>query len=122
MSKAEKVIFKDFTYTDTTDTLAGYIDANARITSIEVNVSTAFNAGTTHVVDIGISSDIDAYVDGADLSSAGVVTVTPVASSDYINRAVIDDDAPTGIYFKVIESGTAATAGAGVLTIKYAQD
>lgn len=76
-----------------------------------VAVSTAFNAGTTNVLDIGFTADDDFYA--TDLS---LTALTFVPLDENVNEVVATD---TRITVTVGLVGTAATAGAGVIVIAY---
>ena len=76
-----------------------------------IQVNTAFNAGTTNTVDIGTLAAEDLY--GTALAG-GTVTFVPLDEAVSLTLA-----ADTTIYVKYEQSGTAATAGAGVAVIAY---
>jgi hypothetical protein len=63
------------TYADTTSTKAFMLPKNARMIEWIINAKTAFSGGTAEL-DIGSSSDPDAYADGISLAAAGRVYPT----------------------------------------------
>lgn len=76
-----------------------------------VQINTAFNAGTTNVIDIGTAADDDLYA--TDLAG-GTVTFVPLDENVSLTVA-----ADTTLIVTYSQSGTAATAGAGVAIIAY---
>lgn len=58
------------TYADTTAAEMFKLPANTRVIHWIFNVTTAFSGGTT-TVDVGIESDGDSIIDGADVSALG---------------------------------------------------
>jgi hypothetical protein len=80
-----------------------------------VQVTTAFNAGTANVLDIGTSANDDLF--GTDLA-LGTADFVPLdeAIGGYLVAADTDITATPAL------SGTAATAGAGEVVIAYIPD
>lgn len=113
MANEVKYISKAIAYTNTTAFEVGQLPAGASIVRISVAVDTAFDAGTTNVVDVGISSDTDKFANDIDVSSAGIVAGTVAAT------AVQSTNDPTIITAIYVPSGTAATAGAGQVIVEY---
>lgn len=106
-------IRKDLTYADNgVVKTVGVIPAGSVILSSSgVNVSTAFNAGTSNVLDIGSSADGDLYATDLALGSAAFVAIDE-AVSRYVS-------AETTITATVALSGTAASAGVAQVVIAY---
>jgi len=105
---------KDFTYADDGSTLnVGKVPAGSVILKpvSGANVSTAFNAGTTNVLDIGTEADGDLFATDLALGSAAFVpcdeAVSFYVSSDTVITATVD------------LTGTAATTGVGQVVIAY---
>lgn len=106
---------RDFTFADNGKQLVvGEVPNGAIILRPDsgVHISTAFNAGSTNVLDIGFSGDDDLF--GTDLA-LGTATFVPV-------------DEVTGAFYRSADSvitatpsltGTAATAGVGHIIIAY---
>jgi len=107
-----------FVFGDTAAKLVGSLPANATIISARPLVTTAFNSGTTNLLDIGTSADPDHYVDGTDLSSTGAIACTLVVG----NVGIQSTSASTPIYATHIPAGTAATTGACEVIIEFYQN
>jgi hypothetical protein len=109
-------ISKNLTYASTTATLVGSLPPNAVPIQVIVTVGTAFNAGTTNVIDVGTSGTANAFANDVDVSSTGSATVTLASTG-----AVQSTTQSTDIYATFIPSGTAASAGSGYVTMVYDQ-
>lgn len=106
---------RDFTYADDGSTLElGYIPAGAMVIRGGVVVTTAFNAGSTNVLDIGTVADPDGFATDLALGTIGVIVADEMATT---NDAYVTVD--TQINIVVDLTGTAATAGAGRAWIEY---
>ena len=99
-----------------TELTVGTIPAGAVIHPGEsgVIVTTAFNAGTSNVLDIGPTSDPDLYATDLALGTLGFV-----ALDEAVDFSVAVD---TTIVAVPVLTGTAATTGAGVVVIAYFPD
>jgi hypothetical protein len=107
-------------YTDTGSVETGiYLPAGAQIIDQIVDITEAWDSGTSDAAEIGLTGDVDAYGDVADLQTAGRVVVDP----DATQCAAIDDigDSDVQVLFTISSVGTAATQGALRLTITYRQ-
>lgn len=115
MAQSANVVFGATLSTTTVATLP----ANSQILDIEVDVTTAFDAATTNLFDIGDGSTANLYADNLDVSSQAKV----LASSDVsqIGNMVDIGTSDVGVVVTYVQSGTAATAGAAVVTVKYLQ-
>lgn len=92
----------------------GAIPDGAKIYSMSIVVTTAFN-GTTPTYDVGYAADADALVDGVSLGSAGVVGVTaPSATVGQWANGVT-----SGALIGTFAGGGSNTAGVGKLRIAY---
>lgn len=82
-----------------------------------VYVNTAFNAGTSNVLDIGTTADDDLYGTDLALGTKAFVTLDEAATATGVNTWYLSDDT----YFTCTPalSGTAATAGSAVVLICY---
>lgn len=112
-------LYKAFTFADDGSTLTmGVIPASsvnpAMVIRGGVVVSTAFDAGSTNVLDIGTSSDTDGFATDLALGTIGVITADEMATT---NDAYLTAD--TTIQCVVDLTGTAATAGAAVAWVEY---
>lgn len=92
----------------------GVIPAGALVLRGGVCVTTAFNAGTANVIDIGTSADDDGFATDLALGTIGVIAADEMATS---NDAYVTSD--TTITATLALSGTAATAGAGFVWVEY---
>ena len=115
MSQTDTIAFGD-----TTDkSLSIVIPANSQLVDIKILVTTAFDAGTTNTLDIGIVGDSDLYVDGAAVGTAGDAALG--------NTALVSDWSDIGttdvrLAAKYIPTGTAASAGAARIVVSYVQN
>jgi hypothetical protein len=107
---------KAIAYTDgaTAVITVGVIPAGATVIRGGVVVTTAFNAGTTNVLDIGTSADDDGFATDLALGTIGVISADEMATT---NDAYVTSD--TTIVATLALSGTAASAGAGFVWIEY---
>jgi hypothetical protein len=80
-----------------------------------VHVITAFNAGSSNVLDIGTTATADLFGTDLALGSVGFVAVDE-------NVAGFRTSAATAITASVVLGGTAATAGEGEVVICYIPD
>jgi len=94
--------------------LIGTLPNGAQIVDAVVNVTTAFNAGTTNVLTAGTSSGSN-----ADVISASDVTEGSTGANRATTGIALSFSADTPIYAKYTQSGTAATTGAAVICIMY---
>lgn len=109
---------KSVTFSDNgTQLTVGKIPAGSLIVKpmSGVQVTTAFNAGTTNVLDIGTSSNDDLF--GTDLA-LGSLAFVPL--DEAIGGFLVADD--TTVTVTVGLAGTAATTGAAEVVICYIPD
>lgn len=108
------------TFANTTDkSLSIVIPANSQLVDIKIFVTTAFNAGTTNTLDIGIVGNSDLYVDNAAVGTAGDAALGVTALvSDWSDIGTTD----VKLAAKYIQTGTAATAGAARIVVSYVQN
>lgn len=101
----------------------GVIPSGAVVQNVQVKITTAFNAGTTNVIDVGTSSNDDAYVDGGTTGNGdGDVDATSTGSTFVWRGADETHSADTTIYVTYTQSGTAATTGAAEIIVTYIPD
>jgi uncharacterized membrane protein len=62
-------------YTNTGAVTIGTIPANSQIVDVNIDVTTAFNAGTTNTVTVGKTGTAAAYVTSTSVGSAGRASV-----------------------------------------------
>jgi hypothetical protein len=93
----------------------GVIPAGSVVIRGGVVVTTAFNAATTNLLDIGTSADDDGFATDLALGTIGVIAADEMATSNDTYSATSD----ITITATLAMSGTAATAGAGVVWVEY---
>jgi hypothetical protein len=95
----------------------GTLPAGAQILDIVVNVTAAFNAGTTNVLTLGSTSTATQYIAAGDLdeTATGAVRIAPTAAWGSASKPSTDTD----VYVKYAQTGTAGTAGAATFVLTY---
>ena len=106
---------KKITYADSGAVTVGVVPTNAIVLRGGVVVTTAFNAATTNVLDIGTSSDDDGFATDLALGTVGVIVADEMATTDDMGPMSAD----TTITATYAQTGTAATAGVGYVWIEY---
>ena len=105
-----------FAYTNATAVTIATIPAGAQIVDINIDVTTAFDAGTTNTVTVGKTGSAAAFVAATSVGSAGRASVaTTGVYSAWANTGSSDVSAT----ITYSQTGTAATAGAARVTIIY---
>lgn len=92
----------------------GVVPAGSVVLRAYAVVTTAFDAGTANVLDIGTVADPDGFATDIALGTIGVITADEFATS---NDAAATAD--TTIVATPALSGTAATAGAASVVVEY---
>lgn len=92
----------------------GVLPAGAIVLRAYAVVRTAFNAGTSNVLDIGTSGDPDGFATDLALGTIGVISADEMATT---NDAVMAAD--TTITATPALGGTAATAGLATVVVEY---
>ncbi len=92
----------------------GTLPAGARVLRSHALIETAFNAGTTNVLDVGTVADPDQFIPTATAlaGATGLKTLAPPA----LQSIIAVDTAVIAIYS---QSGTAATTGLVTIMIEY---
>jgi hypothetical protein len=110
---------KDFTFADDGSELnfPAKVPAGSIIIDAGVVVSTAFDAGSTNVLDIGTTADPDGLATDLALGTIGVIVWDELATSNDIYTT-----SDTQYSITVDLTGTAATAGVGHAWIAYIPD
>ena len=103
-------------YTDSSAVTIGTVPANAQITSINIDVTTAFNAATTNTITVGKSGSAAAFVASTSIGSAGRASVATTGVYSAWADVGSSDVPVTATY---AQTGTAATAGVARVTIVY---
>lgn len=104
---------KTLTHENITDTTVGIVPAGACIIPAASGFLpyTDFN-GTTPTLDVGISGEVDAWMDGGDIDTVGTFVALDQADAGFYCTA------DTTVIAKVISGGGIST-GEGILTIVY---
>lgn len=105
---------------DGTTTVVATVPANSQIFQITVDVTTAFDAGTTNTLDIGDGTTADKYADALALGSAARVLATSDVSQ--IGNLIDIGTSDVDVTVTYNQSGSAATAGAATVTVLYIQN
>ena len=103
-------------YTDASAVTIATIPANSQIVDINIDVTTAFNAGTTNTVTVGKSGSAAAFVTATSVGSAGRASV---ASTGVYSAWADTGSSDISATVTFAQTGTAATAGAARVTIVY---
>lgn len=103
-------------FSNATAVSIGTIPANAQIVDINIDTTTAFNAGTTNTVTVGKTGSAAAFVAATDVASVGRESIaTTGVYSAWATVGTNDVDATVTF----TQTGTAATTGAARVTIVY---
>lgn len=94
----------------------GTIPANAQIVNINIDVTTAFDAGSTNTMTVGKSGSAAAFVASTSVGSAGRASVATTGVYSAWADVGSSEVPVTATYG---QTGTAATAGAARVTIVY---
>ena len=116
MTQATNVVFGD----DGTTTTIATLPANSQIIEIYVDVTTAFDAGTTNTLDLGDGTTADQFADALDVSSAARLLATSDVSQ--IPNLIDIGASDVQVVATYNQTGTAATAGAATVTVVYVQN
>lgn len=114
-------LWADIAYSDGTVSL-GWLPKEALVVQVGINVTTAFNAASDNLVDIGFrnagdgtSDDADEFATDIDVSGAG--RLTGDTAIDTAGDTYFSDGAE--IVASYAQTGTAASAGAGKVWVQY---
>ena len=116
MAQSANVVFG----ADGTETVVATLPANSQIYQIAVDVTTAFDAGTTNTFDIGDGSTADQYADALAVGSAARVLATSDVSQ--IPNLIDIGSSDVNVTVTYNQTGSAATAGAATVTVLYLQN
>jgi hypothetical protein len=116
MAQSGNVVFGD----DGTTTVVATLPANSQIYQIAVDVTTAFDAGTTNTLDIGDGSTADKYADA--LAAGAQARVLATSDVSQIGNLIDIGTADVDVTVTYNQTGTAATAGAATVTVLYLQN
>ena len=116
MAQSGNVVFG----ADGSTTVVATLPANSQIFQITVDVTTAFDAGTTNTLDIGDGSTADLYADALAAGSQARVLATSDVSQ--IGNLIDIGTSDVDVTVTYNQTGTAATAGAATVTVLYLQN
>ena len=105
---------------DGTTTVVATLPANSQIFQVSVDVTTAFDAGTTNTLDIGDGTTADKYADALALGAAARVLATSDVSQ--LGNLVDIGSSDVKVTATYNQTGSAATAGAATVTVLYIQN
>ena len=103
----------------TTTTIAT-LPANSQIFQITLDVTTAFNAGTTNTIDFGDGTTADKYADA--LAAGSIARVLATSDVSQITNLVDIGTSDVQVVATYNQSGSAASAGAATATVLYLQN
>ncbi|HEY7824584.1 MAG TPA: hypothetical protein VIG24_17210 [Acidimicrobiia bacterium] len=116
MAQSGNVVFG----ADGSTTVVATLPANSQIFQITVDVTTAFDAGTTNTFDIGDGSTANLYADALAAGSQARVLATSDVSQ--IGNLIDIGTSDVDVTVTYNQTGTAATAGAATVTVLYLQN
>lgn len=116
MAQSGNVVFGD----DGSTTVVATLPANSQIFQITVDVTTAFDAGTTNTLDIGDGSTADKYADA--LAAGAQARVLATSDVSQIGNLIDIGTSDVDVTVTYNQTGTAATAGAATVTVLYLQN
>jgi len=101
-------------------TVVATLPANSQIYQIAVDVTTAFDAGTTNTLDVGDGVTADKYADA--LAAGAQARVLATSDVSQIGNLVDIGVSDVDVTVTYNQTGTAASAGAATVTVLYLQD
>tara|TARA_R100000900_G_scaffold18854_1_gene15637 strand:- start:332 stop:796 length:465 start_codon:yes stop_codon:yes gene_type:complete len=96
------------------------LPANSQIFQITLDVTTAFNAGTTNTIDFGDGTTADKYADA--LAAGSIARVLATSDVSQITNLVDIGTSDVQVVATYNQSGSAASAGAATATVLYLQN
>ena len=103
-----------------TTTEIATIPANSQIFQITLDVTTAFNAGTTNTIDFGDGTTADKYADA--LAAGSLARVLATSDVSQIGNLVDIGASDITVTATYNQTGTVASAGAATATVLYLQN
>lgn len=91
----------------------GTLPANSYIVDIVVDVTTAFNAGSTNVLTVGKTGTLDAYAAAGDVDETSATAQRVTTGIGTIGSTAVP------VLIAYAQTGDAATTGAATVTITY---
>ena len=96
------------------------LPANSQIFQITLDVTTAFNAGTTNTIDFGDGTTADKYADA--LAAGSIARVLATSDVSQITNLVDVGTSDVQVVATYNQTGSAASAGAATATVLYLQN
>lgn len=93
----------------------GTIPAGSFVRAVTVDVITAFNAGTTNVLEVGTAADPDGFATSTDIAAGATGLKGPLKGAQSGDRLTAD----TPVVVKYSPTGTAATAGEAQVLVEF---
>jgi len=116
MAQSANVVFE----ADGTTTDIGTLPANSQIFQITVDITTAFDAGSSNTLALGDGSTADQYANALALGTLGrVLATSDISQVGNLIDIGTSDITVTATY---TQTGSAATAGAATVTVLYLQN
>jgi len=106
------MIFKEWVTSAQTNPQLGILPAHAYVYDVEITVETAFDSDGSDNVEVGYSTDPNAYATNTDVSTTGRKTVTLGSGVGY-------DATARDVDITYTAGGSAAAAGKAVVIIFY---
>ena len=103
-------------YTNSSAVTIATLPANVQIVDVNIDVTTAFNAGTTNTVTVGKTGSAAAFVASTSVGSAGRASV---ATTGVYSAWADTGSSEVSATVTYSQTGTAASAGAARVTIVY---
>lgn len=103
-------------YTDSSAVTIATLPANSQIIDVNIDVTTAFNAGSTNTIAVGKTGSAAAFVAATNVSAAGRASV---ATTGVYSAWADTGNAEVTATATFAQTGTAAAAGAARVTIVY---
>jgi hypothetical protein len=112
------VKYGSFTFETEDATELFTLPRGAVVVDVVVRVTTAFDAGTTNTLELGLSGTADAFAASAALGSAAVLRW---GASNFVGTGVFADalEVDTPVIVSYDQSGDAAEAGEGYAAVYY---
>lgn len=116
-SQSIQYLRKRISYTDgiTGIVQVGTLPAGAIVLRTIVVITTAFNGGSTNVLDVGTVADDDGFAVDVAEGTIGVILSTTLATSNDMGPLAAD----TAVIATHAQTGTATTAGEGYVIVEY---
>ena len=100
----------------TSVSMGAAIPTGAVVLGFDVIIRTAFNAGTTNVLNVGKTGTLDYFVDTDDINEAATGITTDILTGAGYQSADVEP------LIRYTQTGTAATAGVAVVICRYIPD